>query len=59
VLSCRLHAGDARTSCVQISGAAAVQLDLFFAASHSMEPGRMRFGQLAVSPHPAPTPADS
>jgi hypothetical protein len=25
---------------VQISGAAAVQLDLFFAASHSMEPGR-------------------
>ena len=36
-LSCRLHAGDARTSCVQISGAA--QLDLFFAASHSMEPG--------------------
>jgi hypothetical protein len=24
---------------VQISGAAAVQLDLFFAASHSMEPG--------------------
>jgi hypothetical protein len=44
---------------VQISGAAAVQLDLFFAASHSMEPGRMRFGQLAASPHPAPTPADS
>ena len=30
------------------SGAAAVQLDLFFAANHSIDPGWVRFGWVAV-----------